>query len=105
MTTAEFLRKDGLIVSFLVKGHSTSDESDQNGKLICSAVSSAVIMAANTITDIIGADADVSVDDAELSLKLKSKFSESQDVLNGLLLHLKELQKQYRKHLKVYSEV
>ena len=107
MTEVKFFGQQGLITGFEISGHCTFDADDFDGKLICSSVSSAGYMAANTILEIVGARAVVDIDDDNgfMSVKLKTKLDESQVTLKGLLLHLSELAKQYRKYLKVYSEV
>lgn len=81
------------------------DYNDEMGKLVCSAVSSSAYMAANTITDIIKADAEVSVDEACMVLKLKGSDSMAETVLRGLKLHLEQLAEQYEKNIMISSEV
>ena len=105
MTEIRFYAQNLLLSGFEITGHSTSSADDIDGKLVCSAVSSAAYMAANTISEIIGASAEIEVNDGYMSVKLTSKLDESQIVLKGLLLHSNELAKQYRNYLKVYSEV
>lgn len=107
MTKVKFFGQNGVITGFEMSGHCTANSDDFEGKLLCSAVSSAGYMTVNTLTETVGAEAevDVSDDDGYMSLKLKTKLDESQVTLKGFLLHLSELAKQYRKYLKVYSEV
>lgn len=106
MTEVKFFGQDP-IKGFEISGHCTADANDLNGKLICSSVSSAAYLTSNTLTEVVGAEAEIEVDDESgyMSVKLKSKFQESQVTLKGLEIHLKQLAKQYRNHLKVYSEV
>ena len=54
MTSVKFLSKNESLYGFEIKGHSSVDCDDQDGKLVCAAVSSAAYMTANTITEIIG---------------------------------------------------
>ncbi len=89
---------------FRVSGHSTESASDQNGRLVCAAVSSAAYMAANTILEIIGDKSDVTVDDGKMEFRLKSPNEETQIVLEGFKLHITELAKQYSNNIKI-SEV
>ncbi len=105
MTSVKFLLTDGKLTGFEISGHSSSSYKDQTGKIICSAVSSAAIMAANTLTEIIGADVKSEVDDGYMRINLVNKIEESQAVLKGLRLHLNELAAQYCKHVKVNPEV
>ena len=51
-----------------VSGHSTDNANDDKGRLVCSAVSSAVIMTANAITDIVNAESDIKIDDGYLKI-------------------------------------
>ena len=63
-------------------------------------------MAANTVTEIIGADADADAEDGYLKLLIKKSANSAQDILNGLKLHLTELQKDYPENINVIiSEV
>ena len=105
MTSVKFYIDNGSLVGYEVSGHSTSSASDNEGKIVCAAVSSAAIMAANTISEIIGAQIDADVKDGYMSIKLRSKSNECETVLKGLRLHLNELAMQYPNHLKVFSEV
>lgn len=100
MTKAEFLVSGG-IAGFVIVGHSTENEQDIEGKTVCSAVSSAAYMAANTITEIIGDSADTEVCDGYMRFEIKNPCESSKLVLEGLRLHLKELSKQYGKRLSI----
>ena len=106
MTEVKFFGQD-LISGFTISGHSTSDEDDFPGKIVCASISSAAYLTANTLIEVVRADVEAEVDDETgfMSVNLKSKFQESQVTLTGLKIHLEQLAKQYRNHLKVYSEV
>ena len=69
--------------------------------IICAAVSSACYMAANTVTEVIGAEADAAVTDGYMRFDIKSSTEKAQDILNGLHLHLTELEKQYPSNINV----
>ena len=92
---------------FSVKGHCTADANDELGRLVCASVSSAAYMAANTITEVVGDKADISVDEksGEMVLKLDSLGNESKVVLEGFSIHIKQLSEQYPDCIKVISEV
>ena len=64
-------------------------------------------MVVNTITEILHLDAEVTEDDGFLMLNLSQKEAEkSENILNGLKLHLTALSEQYTKYIKVkISEV
>jgi hypothetical protein len=83
---------------FRVSGHTgTSGQS-----VVCAAVSSACYMAANTITEILGVDADVSVCDGYMSVIVDGDgIPKSKAILEGLRLHLEQLADQYPKQIKL----
>lgn len=58
-------------------------------------------MAANTITEIIGCEADADVSDGFMSFRIKSKLSDAQQILEGLKLHLNALAADYPDNIKV----
>ncbi len=101
MIRAELFRsREGLLKGFHITGHSGMAEYGED--VLCAFVSSAVYMAANTITDIICADANAEVDDGDMLLTVSEKdISECQIILKGLRLHLEETEKQYPDYLKV----
>ncbi len=105
MTEIRFFNDGKMITGFEISGHSTSSYDDIDGKIVCSAVSSAAYLTANTLSEIVKADISAEVDDGYMCIKVKSKLSESQVTLKGLLLHASELASQYRNYVKVYSEV
>ena len=87
-----------------MEGHSGSAESGQD--IICAFVSSACLMAANTITEVIKLSATAEQSDGYLSLSIKENPISAQDIISGLVLHLTELEKDYPKNIKVIiSEV
>ena len=58
-------------------------------------------MAANTITDVIGADAVAKAGEASMSVKLNQPDEQAENVLKGLEIHLTELSKQYPQNIKI----
>ncbi|MBR6502094.1 MAG: ribosomal-processing cysteine protease Prp [Clostridia bacterium] len=105
MTSVKFLSNKESLYGFEIKGHSSSDCDDFEGKIVCAAVSSAAYMTANTITEIIGSECDIMVDDALMCVRVINPTKETQVVLDGLKLHLTELSKQYSKRIKINTEV
>ena len=94
MIQAIFTVQDKLVTGFEISGH--SDFSEQGSDIICSAVSSAAYMAANTLTEVQELDCIVTVNDGFMKLKLsKAEARSAQVILNGLLLHLDALSKEY----------
>ena len=105
MTTVTFNCSGNLICGFTVSGH--SGYAEEGSDIVCSAVSSAVIMTANTITEIQHINADVTENDGFLKLSLSREEAKNCEIiLNGLKLHLTALSEQYKKYIKVkISEV
>ena len=105
MTSVKFLFKNESISGFEIKGHSSSNADDSEGKVVCAAVSSAAYMAANTIIEIIGDECEAIVDDAKMKICVNSPSQATLTVLKGLKLHLTELSKQYSKRIRIITEV
>ena len=101
MIRINFNKDGGFITGFECKGHSMSAEHGQD--IVCAAVSSACLMAANTVTDVIGLEADAAATDGYLRLEIKDSPQPAQDILNGLEVHLRELEKQYPENIKVIN--
>lgn len=97
---------DGRITGFRVAGHSNFSESGSD--IVCAAVSSAVYMAINTITDVILIQPlALRVDDGEVFFRIELKDEVAcRDMLAGLKLHLLGLEEQYPQNINVsYLEV
>lgn len=99
MIKVEFYNGINGLCGFEISGH--ADSADYGEDIICSAVSSAGLMTANTITEVIGLDADARTDDGYLRLMLLENAELAQDTLKGLRLHLTELSRQYPENIKV----
>ncbi len=74
---------------------------ESGSDVVCAAVSSAAYMAANTVTEIIGAKAFASVSEAKMRLTVNEANEQTDAVLKGLRLHLSELSKQYPENIRV----
>lgn len=99
MIKIEFFSGVNGLCGFEASGHALDADAGEN--IICAFVSSACLMAANTVTDVIGLDADAQFDDGYLKLMILENASSAQDILNGLKLHLTELEKEYPENIKV----
>ena len=100
MTTAKFLFSDDTIVSFELSGH--SDAGEEGTDIVCSAISSAVYMAANTIIEIMKLNPETVVRDGYLKVQMNLEDARKSKVItDGLYLHLSELQGQYPNNLKL----
>lgn len=95
----------GSLVGFIMEGH--ADYADIGEDIVCAAVSSAVYMTVNTITDIMKAEADVTVDDGRMFVRIAADDAvRCRDIFMGLKLHLIGLEEQYPDHIQVhYMEV
>ena len=105
MIKAEFRYSDGLLRGFTIKGHSGYDEHGRD--IVCAAVSSAAIMAANTVTELRHIKAEITDNDGFLNFDLSENDAESAGViLEGLRLHLTALSEEYPQFIVVkISEV
>ena len=105
MIRAVFFRKGNEPAGFEIKGHATAHQNDEDGRIICAAVSSAAYMAANGITEIEHIDADISVDDGKMSLVIREGNTPGGiSILKSLELHLSELEKQNDGYLTIKTE-
>lgn len=82
MINVEFFSGINGLCGFEATGHSMSADSGED--IICAFVSSACLMAANTVTEIIGLDCDAQSDDGYLKLMILENSAKAQDVLKGL---------------------
>lgn len=98
-----FIEPNGKLVGFSISGHNGTEGED----IICAAVSSAAYMTVNTITDIIKADARVTVEDGYMLVRVLPKEIGSCHILfAGFKLHMLGLEEQYPQNINVsYTEV
>ena len=90
---------------FILWGHGTESTKDIEGRIVCAAVSSAVYMTANTLSEIVGAEISAEDDGEIMNISVLSKVDECQITLQGLKLHLEELSKDYSNKITIISEV
>ena len=95
MIKAEFLRYSGALVGFSVSGHAGAGEYGHD--IVCSAVTSAVMLTANTITDFLYADADVKDNGNQILLVLKNPDS-------AMSMAAKQVIASFHKHLEIIAE-
>lgn len=104
MIKVNFYRSESMITAFDVDGHAMYDEYGKD--IVCAFVSSACLMTANTITEVMGIRAEAMANDGSMKLQILDSPNKAQDILNGLLLHLQSLANDYPKNVKVIiSEV
>ncbi|MBO5232641.1 MAG: ribosomal-processing cysteine protease Prp [Clostridia bacterium] len=107
MTEVRYLFENDILVGFHLKGHSTASAEDDIGRLVCASISSAAYMAANTVTEIVGAQAvaEVNEEAGEMLLEVKSDFEEALPILLGFELHMEQLSEQFTDYIRIISEV
>lgn len=95
----------GDLVGFRIKGHSGYAENGSD--IVCSAVSSAALMTANTITEIFNISAEAYAEDGDMLLRVFSKDAAiCRDLFAGFKLHMLSLEEQYSEYITVnYTEV
>ena len=102
MTKVVFYGQDDKLTGFLIKDHSGYDEEGYD--IVCASVSSAAYLTANTLTEIVGAKADIQVREAHFRFILKDKLEEAQAHLKGLRLHLESLAGDYDEYITCKTE-
>lgn len=100
MIRAEFFSQAGRLTGFTVSGH--AGYADAGEDIVCAAVSTAVQLTANGITEVLGMKARVSAKGDTVSLKMDSLPSEDAEAfLKALRLHLEVLAEDYPKNVKL----
>jgi uncharacterized protein YsxB (DUF464 family) len=99
------INKDGEYLGFDIEGH--SGYSEQGTDIVCAAVTSVSLMVANTVTEVIHADALAKAEDGYIYLRINPKDTKNcRDIFCGLKLHLCSLEEQYSDFIHVnYLEV
>ena len=100
MIIADFTKNsDDKLTGFRVTGH--AGYADIGEDVCCASVSSAVMMAANTITEAFRLEADVEVGENEIRLDMKKPDENADKILMGLLIHLYNLKDEFPGHIKL----
>ena len=91
---------NGDLVGFRLSGHSGYAESGSD--IVCSAVSSAGLMTANTVTEIMKIPAEATAEDGNIYLRIFSDSATAcRDVLQGFKLHMLLMEEQYSDYMTV----
>ncbi len=88
-----FAERNGAIYGFVVTGH--AGYGDEGNDIVCSAVSSAVMLVCNTVTDFFKADADVAVGENRIELRLNSSDRPSEELLRSFHAHVQGIAEDY----------
>ena len=96
-----FHSKSGIPTGFDFRGHAGYGTSGND--IVCASVSSAAYLVTNTITEVMKVDADITVDEnGSMTLNVpEADTTKTKDILLGLELHIRELSKQYPKHVTI----
>ena len=97
---AVFEQTDGALTACSVSGHASYTEDDPGGQILCAAVSSAMQLTCNTLTECFHADCEIKEQASagvqnQLSLRLKTPDSVQSEILRGLLIHFQALSEDF----------
>ena len=104
---AEFVRKAGRFVSCRISGHAEYSDDDAAGLTLCTAVSSAMQLTCNTLTECFGVPESAVTVKAhrgvqnELSIRLAEPDHTQSEILHGLLIHLEVLEEQFSDRIRI----
>ena len=102
MISIDFFAAQGALTGFSAHGH--ADTAPYGEDIVCAAVSSACLLTANTITEVLHLPAAAEMKDGFLQLRLSGDTAQA--LLQGLKLHLSALSEQYPQSIQVLiSEV
>ncbi len=100
MIRATLLTRKNRLCGFDIQGH--AGQAEQGRDIVCAAVSSAVYLTANTLTEVCGCQAAVKESEGRLSVVVSPGEEETAQIpLNGLRLHLEGLQAQYSQYIQL----
>ncbi|MDR1003208.1 MAG: ribosomal-processing cysteine protease Prp [Oscillospiraceae bacterium] len=95
MVSIAFIYRSDVLSGFEMSGHA-SDSCTEGEDILCAALSSAAYLTANTITDVLGVEAEISVDDGFMRVVVPKGCGEKcVIVLMGLRLHFFALAEDY----------
>ena len=100
MIRAQLFRRGDAWCGFLLEGH--SEDRPAGESVVCAAVSSAAYLAANTVLDVCGCQAEAEVREGYLFLRVTQQdLTPCQIILEGFYRHLQALQEQYSKMIQL----
>lgn len=101
MIKAAFYYRNDKPFGFRVTGHSGTAESGKD--IVCAAVTSAVMLAANTITESFGVKAEIAVGENSVSIR-GCQDPDGQKVIGALKDHIKTIQSDYPDTIRIITE-
>lgn len=99
MIRAEFYESNGVPSGFIISGH--ADYANSGHDIVCAAVSSAVQLSANIITEGFCKKADVSARGSTVECRILDEDKASASVLKMLKIHLEMLSEEFPKTIKI----
>ncbi|MDD6034017.1 MAG: ribosomal-processing cysteine protease Prp [Oscillospiraceae bacterium] len=99
MTKATFYSRNGRLCGFSVSGHTGYAAAGRD--ILCAAISSAVQLTANGITEILKQNARVEAGGDTVSLRLEDSSDEASAMLEALKLHLELLREDHPKNIQI----
>lgn len=102
MTKITIFKKDDIIWSYQVKGHSGFAEEGKD--IVCSAVSTATQMTLVGLKDVLKLNVESIIEDGFLQVRLldgEENNKDAQVLLNTMFLTLKDISKNYAKNVKM----
>ncbi len=95
MLKAVFFRDNKGLNGFCVTGH--AGYGSEGNDIVCAAVSSAVMLVCNTVTDFFNAQAEVSVEENRITLKLKQDNEAARKLLESFYAHMEIIAEEHSK--------
>lgn len=95
MLKAVFYKENDRFTGFSISGH--AGYGTEGNDIVCAAVTSAVELTCNTITEFFGAAAEVSVFENEVRLILKEYAESSGQLLASLFSHIEYMAQEHKK--------
>ena len=100
MIKVKFYHSSDAPIGFEISGH--SGYGTHGNDIVCSAVSSAAYMTANTLIEIMKLPVSADVDDGLMKISIPSESAtKAKDILLGFELHINELAGQYPKNVTI----
>lgn len=104
MTTFKLIIQDKssenkIFGGFEVSGHAMKRDTGKD--ILCAAISSACYMTANTITDILGIPADITISDGFMRVIVSDQSEKCEWLLEGLALHMEGLRQEYPRNIQI----
>lgn len=99
MIVAKFFKSSRKFIGFQISGHAGFAESGYD--IVCASVSSAVQLTANNITEIFQIEADVSVEENLISLRVNEENDIADKLIYGLNFHFNLVSEEFSDELTV----